>query len=573
MISFLDKFKNNSLRFQAYLMFGLVLGIVIFINILGQYFFTSFDLTEEKRFTLSKPTKTLLHELDDNVYVKVLLEGDFPAGFKRLQASTKEMLDDFRGQSSYINYEFEDPALGTTEQRNNRMKDLKQQGLVPMELIEKSSKETSRKIVFPFALVTYKGRTLPVSLIENQVPGQNQEIVLNNSISLLEYKLANVIQKLKTNIKPSILYVEGHGELTPVQTSDWDRTMAQNYNVGRVNLDSVIELKKDLNILIIAKPKSKYTEQQKFKIDQYAMNGGKIIWLIDRLTADMDSMSMRGNQSPVDYPLNLEDQLFKYGTRINPNLVLDLNCAEIPLRTGMDGQTSQLQKFKWYYQPLAIPQSKHPVVKGLDPVNFTFPSSIDTIRTKTSVKKTIILSSSDHSRDQYIPVNVNFEILRYPPDATKFNKRYLPLAVMLEGTFPSLYENRLTTEMSEGLTKLGLTFQEKSIPTKMLVVSDGDIAVNTMDPATGQPRPLGYNRYMNQMFANKDFLMNTIEYLLDNNGIIEARTRDVKLRLLNAERVKDEAGFWQILNIVLPLLFLATFGFIFNYRRKKKYAK
>jgi gliding-associated putative ABC transporter substrate-binding component GldG len=171
-----------------------------------------------------------------------------------------------------------------------------------------------------------------------------------------------------------------------------------------------------------------------------------------------------------------------------------------------------------------------------------------------------------------VPVNINFEILRYPPDASKFNKKYMPLAVMLEGVFSSLYENRMTTEMTDGMSKLGLTFQEKSKPTKMLVVSDGDIAVNTIDPATGQPRPLGYNRYMNQMFANKDFLMNAVEYLLDNNGIIESRTRDVKLRLLDGERIKEEAGFWQLINIVLPLLFLAVFGFIFNYRRKKKYA-
>ena len=569
-------FKINnfqSKRIQSYATIALVVGILIFINILAQYFFTTFDLTEEKRFTLSNPTKSLLKSVDDNVYVRVLLEGEFPAGFKRIQTGTKEMLDDLRGQSSYINYTFENPNVGTTEEINNRRKEFKQNGLMPMEVTEKGSSETSRKIVFPFALVTYKGRTEVVDLIENQIPGENQDVTLNNSMSLLEYKFAQAIKKLKYNSRPNVLYVEGHGELNQVQTADLDRTLNKNYEVGRVNLDSVVQLKKDINVLIIAKPTQAFTEQQKFKLDQYIMNGGRVIWLIDRLTADMDSMSMKGNQTPIDYPLNLEDQLFKYGARINPNLVLDLKCAKIPLRTGMQGQAAQLQNFDWYYQPIAIPQSQHPTVKSLGEVWFTFPSSIDTIRTKTNVKKTIVLSTSDHSREQFVPVNVNFEILRYPPDPSKFNKKYIPLAVMMEGVFPSLYENRVSSEMNAGMSSIGLTFQEKSKPTKMLIVSDGDIASSTIDPSNNQPRPLGYNKYMFRAFDNKNFLLNNIEYLLDDNSLIEARTRTVKLRMLNKPLVDKESGFWKTLNIALPLGFLALFGFAYTFWRRKKYTK
>jgi ABC-2 type transport system permease protein len=303
------------------------------------------------------------------------------------------------------------------------------------------------------------------------------------------------------------------------------------------------------------------------------MNGGKVMWLIDRLTASLDSMQVQPNFMPNDYPLNIEDILFKYGARIQPNLVLDLDCTKIPLVTGKMGNAPQFELFPWFYYPSVAPTANHPIVKNLDRVNLQFPSSIDTVRTKTLIKKTILLTSSQYSRLQYAPVRLNFEILRYDADKTKFDKPNQNVALILEGEFPSMYENRVTDEMTAGLQQLNLTYKSKSISTKMLVVSDGDVAANDITNAAEKSyAPLGYNKYEKHLYANKDFLINSIEYLLDDNGVIAARTREVKLRLLDGVRTKSEKTFWQVLNVGVPLVLLLAFGWVFMWLRKRKYA-
>ncbi len=567
----LNFFQSSNKRLQSFLQLGLVAGILIFANILGCGFYKQFDLTEEKRFTLTQPTKAMLHNLNDVVYVKILLDGEFPAGFKRLQNSVRELLDDMRSQTSYVEYEFIDPNKGSVEEINARRKELAKDGLKPMELTVKDSKETSRKVIFPYAIISFAGRTMPVNLLENNVPGMPQDVVLNNSVSLLEYKLANGIQKILTDARPVVMISEGHGELARDQTADLEKTLRQFYTVGHLNLDSVVQVKEDVKIVLIAKPRTAFTDQQKFKLDQYIMNGGKVVWMIDRLTAGLDSMRVTGDFVPTDYPLNIEDQLFTYGARINPNLVLDLECSKIPLRVGEQGQAAQLQLFDWFYNPIVASKSKHPIVKSLDRVNLMFPSSIDTIRTKTAVQKTILLETSAHARLQFAPVRLNFEILRYDPDPLKFDKKNLPLAVLLEGTFSSHYKDRVPQAMLDGLAQMNIPFKEKSQATKMVVVADGDIAASSLDPQ-GAIRPIGYNPYMKYVFANKDFILNTIEYLLDQNGVIEARSKEVKLRPLDAQRTRDEATFWQGLNVALPLLILGIFAGGYLFWRKRRYA-
>ncbi len=572
--------QKNSRRSQSFINLALFIGIIIFINILanarfgGRSLYTYLDLTEDKRFTLTDATRNLLRNLDDVVYIKVLLDGEFPAGFKRLQNATRELLDDYRTQSSFIEYDFEDPSRGTTQEINERREQYTKDGLRPISLQVKDNNERSTQVIFPYAQIFYKGRVTYVNLLENQTPGLPQEVVLNNSVSLLEYKISNALQKLQSPVRPVIAFTSGHDELSPIETADLEKTLRQFYEVGRIRLDSLVSIPaNELSALIVAKPRATFSEQDKFKIDQYVMNGGKVLWLIDKLNVDLDSLRTRPKFYPVEYPLNLDDQLFKYGIRIQPNLILDMQSSRIPQVTGMLGNAPQFDFFQYPYHLVVAPASKHPIVKGIGLTNFLYASTIDTtVRTKTNLEKTVLLESSKNSRLQYIPLEMDFEFLQFELDATKFNKPPQPVAMLLEGTFPSAYENRVSEEMLEGLRQLNLDYKTASVPTRMLVVSDGDIAKNGIDAQRQSYKPLGYNEFERVQFANKDFLVNAIEYLLDANGVIEARGKEVKLRLLDTVRAQAETTKWQLINLAVPLVFLVAFGLIFNWIRKKRFA-
>lgn len=568
--------KLKSKKTQALITVGLTILILIVINVLANIFNTHIDLTEEKRFTLTEPTKRQLATLDDNVFVRVLLDGKFPAAIKHLQTSARDMLEDFHALNPRVEYKFEDPSVGgTPEEKKKRFEDMRQEGLVPMRLKLVDNTEKTEQYIYPFAEFNYKNRKVIVRLLEDNTPGTTPDMALNNSVSLLEYKFSNAIQKLVKNDRPNIVFTEGHDELKKEETADLEKTLRAFYDTGRMNLDSIgeIPIKTDnkIDVLVIAKPKMSFSEKQKFQLDNYVMQGGKIVWLIDKLNADLLGMQKTGEMLPTEYPLNLDDMLFKYGARINPNLVVDMQCARIMLATGQAGSSAQFEPFSWYYYPIVAPASKHPVVKSLDRVWLQFPSSIDTIRTKTPVTKTVLLASSRTSRLQFTPTRLNFEILRYPADPTKFDKGAQTLALMLEGQFPSLFENRLTPEQLNYFAQKGENYTPLSIPTKMLVVSDGDIARNDFDAKQGTISPLGFNRDEKYKFANKDFLLNAIEYMLDDKGIIEARGKEVKLRLIDTVKAKNNKTLIQTINIVLPLIFVAVFGAVYFWRRKKVY--
>lgn len=562
-------------RTQALLQFTFLCGIILFVNIMANTFYSHLDLTEEKRFTLTKPTQVLLGGLKDRIYIQVLLEGDFPAGFKRLQTATREMLDDFRSVTGYIDYSFEDPNQGSVDEINERRKALAEQGIAPVNLRVADQGQSSQKIIYPVAIVHYGNRRIPVKLLENDSPNLNPEETLNTSVSLLEYKLANAIKKLQAGAKPVVFFTQGHGELTELQTADFERSLRQFYETDRVLLDSVVQLKPDLcNLLIVAKPSTAFSERDKFKVDQYIMQGGKVIWLIDRLNADLDSMRHTGRFIPSDFPLNLEDMLFKYGVRIQPDLVLDLECTKIPQVVGQTGNAPQLALFDWYYFPAVQSSANHPMVKNIDQVELKFCSSIDTIRTKTLVKKIPILKSSRYSRLQFSPIDLNFNILQAEPDPSKFNKGAQTVGVLLEGVFPSNYENRVSEEMMAGMRQMGMEFKPQSVENRMLVISDGDVVANIVrDSAARQWYPLGFNRFENETYANKELMLNAVEYLIEANGVIEARAKEVKLRLLDSVRAREEKNTWRLVNIALPLAFLGMFGWFFNWRRKRKYAR
>lgn len=549
----------------------MILGIAVMLNILGSAFFAQVDLTEDKRFSLTRPTIEMLRTIDDVVYVEVLLEGEFPAGFKRLQRSVRELLDRFRAYSPYIEYSFTDPNRGTVEEINQRREELAKDGIVPTNLRIREAEGTAEKLIYPYAKVTYAGRTAVVDLLDEQARGNTPDEQLNTSISQLEYNFASAFQRVIQGYKAVVAFTVGHGELNELERKDLVRSLRYYYEVGTFNLDSAYQIPQKIEVLIVAKPRLPFSDRDKFLIDQYVMNGGKVIWLIDRLNVELDSLRRTGAYVPMDYPLELDDILFRYGVRVNPDLVLDLRCSRIPMVIDARG-TQEL--FPWYYHVISMPQTEHPIVKNLDGINLFFPSSIDTVKTKTPVRKTILLTSSENSRIQPNITRLGFEILRYDPDPEKFNKQHIPLAVLLEGEFPSLFENRLTEAFEATLDQIGVPFRATSVPTRMMVVSDGDVARNfVVNPQTGQVMPLGYNRFERYQFANKDFLLNAVEYLRDDHGIIEARGKEVKLRLLNTARARNEAASWQALNIGLPLLLLMIFGFIWNWVRRKKYGR
>ncbi|MFT5801481.1 MAG: ABC-2 type transport system permease protein, partial [Nonlabens sp.] len=348
-----------------------------------------------------------------------------------------------------------------------------------------------------------------------------------------------------------------------------ETTMSGYYNTGRIVLDSVVKIGKEAAVVIVAKPRGPFSEKDKFKIDQYIMQGGKVLWLIDPLVVNLDSLQGRQRYIPFEYPLELEDMLFRYGVKIKSNLILDMECSNIPMNTG-----NNLEMYPWYYHPIPVPRSSHPIVKSLDRVNLLFPSTIDTFRTKTNIKKTILLESSKYTRTQMTPVQLNFEILRYKPEPDKFNKGAQPMAVLLEGTFSSLFQNRVKKEFVDRLEEMGEEFYKESVDTKMIVVSDGDIARNlVVNYETEEVKPLGFNKFDRRIYANRDFLINALEYLIDENGVIEARSKEVKLRMLDKVKAKEESTKWQIVNVVLPVVFLGLFGLVFNFWRRRKYAQ
>ena len=555
--------------------------IVILVNIIGSYSFTRFDLTSEKRYTLSESTKKLIKEVDDYVYFRIYLEGDFPAGFKRLRNETREMLDEMRAYNKFINYEFINPnASSNPKDRQNIYRQLIEKGLNPTDLQVKDKEGESRQIIFPGAIASYRGKETPVQLLTGQM-GARPEEILNLSVENLEYNLANTIRKLIVSYKPKVAFIYGHGELEEAFIYDISQSMAEYYTVERIKLDGQInaltEHKTDsgrisifnkYKAIIIAKPDSAFTEKDKFIIDQFLMRGGKILWFIDGVNAEMDSLQNKSSTLGLAHDINLEDMLFRYGVRINNDLVLDANCLPIMMVTGTIGNQPRFSFVPWIFSPLANPATKHPIVNNLNPIKTQFISSIDTIAIK-GVNKTIMLSSGQYSRKIIAPIIIDLNIARQEPDLKLFNQPYIPLAVFLDGKFPSLYEHRIPANISDS-PEIG--FLAESKPTQMLVVSDGDVIRNQLERKNAYPLPLGYDQDTRQTFGNKEFILNTLNYMLDDSKLVTIRSREIKMRLLDPLKLQNERLRWQTLNIVSPVALVLLFGLIKYSLRKRRYA-
>lgn len=547
----------------------LSIAIIVLCNYLGSFVFHRFDLTSEKRYTLSDATRKLLEEVDDVVYFKVYLEGDFPAGFKRLASETKEMLDEFRAYSNgNIEYEFINPSASTDQkQRKEIYKQLYEHGLEPTNLEVKGEAGNSQQIIFPGALITHRGREVPLQLLKTQM-GVSSSEQLNNSVQALEYEISNSIRKLRTAIKPVVAFVEGHYELDSLQTADITRALEEYYEVRRVPLNEQLKALDDAKAVIIAKPDSAFSERDKFIIDQFIMKGGRALWLIDPVNTPLDSLRLKGYTMGLQGDLNLDDQLFKYGVRLNNNLLLDVQCAFIPVNQAFEGQQPRFEMSPWLFFPLFTPGPNHPITRNLELIKSEFVSTIDTVGSR-GIKKTILLNSSKYSKPFNTPVRVALGMTRMQIDERRFDKPFQPVAVLLEGAFESNFKNRLTPAIAES-KEIG--FKENGVPTKMIIVADGDIIRNDLQDQTGQPYPLGYDKYTRQVYGNKTFILNCMNYLLDESGLISVRSREIKLRLLDKKKVNNERSKWMLMNTALPVGLVLVFGLGQFYYRKRKYA-
>lgn len=575
----MQKIKNTSKKQQAIFQLLLLIAIILVANVVIAYFPYRYDLTKEKRFSLTNATKNLLRNIDDVVYIKIYLEGEFPSGFKRLQNSTKEIINEFRAYSgNNIEYEFIDALADKKgKERQAIIDELTEKGIEPIRLVE-NAEEYSEKIIFPGAMVSYKGRELPLILLQQQLNKPAQE-TLNNSIALLEYNFANAIQKLKQEHKPALAFLTGHGELNKNDLEDLASWLSKYYIIQQFDISNELEIPQKYDAIVLAKPTQKFDEKDKYKIDQYIIHGGKALFVYENMNTNMDSLQNKnGSFIALDYGLNIEDMLFRYGARVNFDLVQDLQCAKIPLVVGADkyGNAQQTQLFPWVYFPIInTVNNNHPVTKNLDAVLLQFAATIDTIQTKQkNIKKTVLLSTSKYSRTLQAPIQVDVNSVRKNIDPKQYNGGSKPIAVALEGSFESLFKNRLSFSTKELVDTLQqLPFAEKSTKaTKMIIIADGDILRNDYDANTNKISPLGYYKFTKETFANKEFITNAIDWLTDENGIIEARSKDIKLRLLDAQKIKANKLTWQLINIVLPIVFIILFGIIFNYWRKKKFA-
>ncbi|HEY1062054.1 MAG TPA: gliding motility-associated ABC transporter substrate-binding protein GldG [Daejeonella sp.] len=547
----------------------LALAGIVILNVLSSFFFTRIDFTAEKRYTLSEITKSILADLDDEIQVTVYLEGEFPAGFKRLRNSTADLLRDFKTYSNAnLKFDFVNPLSGDQKSQEEAYQLLIEKGIEPTNLSVKTEDGMSQKIIFPAALITYKGRQIPVKLLQSR-SGISPEEVLNNSIQNLEYAFASAIKKISKNESGRIGFTEGHGELSDQQLSDAMKSLGDSYEVGRVDLKTIPFAGLDqLKVLIVAKPEQPFTEAEKYKIDYFLMKGGRIIWSLDQVSAELDSLRGSTEQLAFAKKLNLDDMLFKYGVRLNYTLLADMNSAQIPVNVGEVGGQSQIQLLPWLFYPVFVPVSAHPIVKNLDGIRSEFPGTIDLISVK-GIKSEVILSSSPFNRQLEVPVLLSLQMVEQEPDPKQFQSDPKPFGVLLEGIFPSNFKNRpIPLGIAEPLAIPAL-----AKPGKMIVLADGDIFKNQINSTDGSSYPLGFDRFTREQYANKNFLLNAADYLYDDSGIISLRNKEIKLRLLNRAKIRQEKIFWQFLNIGLPLILLIACGIFQHYYRIRKYTR
>lgn len=594
--------KQNNLKQLSFVLVALLLA-----NFAGNYFFKRFDLTHDKRYTLSPASLNLVESVDEPLYVDVFLEGEFPGEFKRLQDETRQLLEEFEAYNPNIKFNFINPLdksdssaetkralvytiykldnpnvpakevaeikksiAGITDIDKAIFDSFTGSGMKPASVSTNDKGKQSETLIFPWAIATYNGKSVKIPLLKNMMGASTAEKVVS-SVQHLEYAFADAINKVTHSKEKKIAILKGNGEMPGILMGDFIKQLRESYGIGSFTLDSVaknpqetLKYLKKYDLAIIAKPTEKFTEEEKEVLDQYIISGGKTLWMVDAVNIEMDSLNQTGSALALPRDLGLNDMFFKYGFRILPDLIKDEMATPIKLATGAPGSNTEFQEYFWKYSPYVYPDTKNPIVKNMSGIRFDFANGIDTL--KNGIKKTVLLRSSEYSKRVGTPVEVKLGMVAEeggPKDYTQ--PGFIPVAVLLEGNFKSMYENRV-------LPFKDASFKNTGKAGKMIIVADGDIAKSQIDK-NGLPLELGYDRWTNNLYDNKGFLMNSVNYLLDDNGLINIRSKDVDLPLLDTQKVYDNYTAAKLVTVGLPLLLLALFGALFTYLRKRAYSK
>lgn len=544
--------------------------VLVAINYGNQFYFKRFDLTHDKRYTLSETSMNIIEQIDSPLYVDVFLEGNFPADFKRLQVETRQLLEEFTAYNPNIIFQFVNP-IEKEEERVAVMKQFTERGLQPLSVTVDFKGKQTQEVVFPWAVASYGDRSTKVGLLKNLMGASTEEKVIS-SVQHLEFAFAEAFHKIIKEKEKKIAIIKGNGQLEDIFIADFLRTVRESYYIGPFTLDSVaqqqptktLEALKKYDLAIIAKPTEAFSEEEKQVLDQFIIHGGKTIWLIDNVNANYEDLySEAGALLAHTNELNLTDMFFKYGIRMNPLLVKDEYAIPIKVATGEQGSQTQYQQFFWKFSPFIYPATTHPIVKNMEGIKFEFASPIELL--KNDIQKTVLLTSSEYSKPIGTPTQISLDLLTEEVNPEDYvGKGLMPVAVLLEGSFKSMYENRI-------LPFKDANFKSNGIENKMIVISDGDVIKNQIDK--GVPLELGFDKWTNNLYGNKDFLMNCVNYLLDDTGLINIRSKDVDLPLLDKEKVYQNYTWAQLITIGLPIVIVFVFGLLFTYLRKKSYSK
>ncbi len=554
------------------------INIYIFLAIAGLallsvFFFFRIDLTSEKRYSISQPTKTLLEKAKAPLEVSIYLEGDLNPGFTRLKNSTKSLLDEMSVYAAEgIDMEFINPSIAATQaEREQKYMELEAEGMTPTAIYERDKEGKSiQKIVFPWVKITYGNKTVVVNLLKN-IRGLQGEENLNISIENLEFEITDGIRRLINSQVSKIAFIEGHGELNEAETYDISKVLSRYFQIDRGTLATDATILTEYKAIIIAKPTQPFSESDKYIIDQYIMNGGKVLWLMDGVRVSMENLSTTGISPAIALDLNLDDLLFKYGIRIQPVLLQDVQCASVPVNIAPEGTQPQFEPTPWFFAPLLLTSSQHPISKSITEVRSEFVSTIEVVGENNNTKASLLLATSDNTHVFSTPATIDLSETHDTKDKNYFNMSYMPVSVLMEGEFESNFANRMRPkEISNAFPLL-----KKSLKTRQIFVADGDIIRNETNGIASDSTtlPLGFDRYMNQQFGNREFIANAVLYLTDDEGWIDLRSRSLKLRLLNKQLVNKERLTIQLVSILTPLLLLAIFAVLYNILRKRKYTK
>jgi ABC-2 type transport system permease protein len=562
---------NKRIKLRSWIQLLGTVAIIIFLSFASSLFRLRYDLTEDKRFTLSAPARNVLSHLKNDIYIQVYLDGEIPIPLKRLKRSVGELLDEFRIASGRkIDFEFINPSGGKdAKQREAQYEALAKKGLAPIRL-EASDAEggSAQKIIFPGMIVNYNGTEVPVNFLENN-PGVEYEQNILHSIEGLEYLIIQTVATLSSDNINKVAFIEGQGEIPEIETADITMNLAKFFTIDRGTIGGKPGILDKYAAVIVAGPEKQFTESDKLVLDQYIMNGGKVMWLIDEVAVNSDSLVF-GETVGLYRPLNIEDQLFRYGARINPAIVQDIECVPIRLMVMSGGKRQQVVSAPWVYYPLLKPSGNNPITRNLNRVEGEFVNYIDTVGLDPAIRKKILLTTSEFSRTVFPPVVITLKEAELTPVEKDFGKKNLPVAVLLEGIFPSAFKNRMVSNLTDDKN---LKIRTESNETRMIVIADADIIRNEVQRSglNVTPLPLGQDKYTGQVYGNRDFLINCLNWLVDKNSIMELRSRELKLRLLNRRIIKEDRLKWQLINLAGPVVIVILGGIIYGYLRRKKY--